>query len=140
MYWITGILGVLLIIAPVALGYSSDTPALWSNVVLGLAVLIVSAIKGLIPDRTRWEYVIAGLGGLLAILAPFALHFSVVATALRQALSSARDGFARLSFFDEIHDHRRRAAGGSDPRRFGPAAPRSRRTVAEIVCISSTTG
>ena len=82
MYWITGILGVLLIIAPVALGYSSDTPALWSNVVLGLAVLIVSAIKGLIPDRTRWEYVIAGLGGLLAILAPFALHFSVVATAL----------------------------------------------------------
>ena len=82
MYWITGILGILLIIAPAALGYSSDTPALWSNVVLGLAVLIVSAIKGLIPDTTRWEYVVAGLGGLLAILAPFVLKFSVVATAL----------------------------------------------------------
>ncbi len=82
MYWITGILGILLIIAPFVLGYSADMPALWSDVVLGLAVLIVSAIKGLIPDTTRWEYVIAGLGGLLAILAPFVLHFSVLATAL----------------------------------------------------------
>ncbi len=82
MYWITGILGILLIIAPFALGYSSDMPALWSDVVLGLAVLIVSAIKGLIPDTTRWEYVIAGIGGLLAIVAPFVLKFSVLATAL----------------------------------------------------------
>ncbi len=82
MYWITGILGILLIVAPFVLGYSSDMPALWSNIILGLAVLIVSAIKGLIPDTTRWEYVIAGLGGLLAIVAPFVLRFSVVALAL----------------------------------------------------------
>ena len=44
MYWITGILGILLIIAPFALRYSSDIPALWSNLVLGIAVLIVSAL------------------------------------------------------------------------------------------------
>ncbi len=82
MYWVTGVLGILLIIAPFVLNYSTDMPALWSNVILGLAVLIVSAIKGLIPDTTRWEYVIAGLGGLLAILAPFVLRFTVVAAAL----------------------------------------------------------
>jgi len=82
MYWLTGILGILLIIAPFVLGYSSDSPALWSNIVLGAIVVIVSAIKGFIPDRTRWEYWLAALMGLLAILAPFVLHFTLAATAL----------------------------------------------------------
>jgi hypothetical protein len=82
MYWLTGILGILLIIAPFVLGYSSDSPALWSNIVLGVIVLIVSAIKGFIPDKTRWEYWLAGLMGVLAILAPFVLHFTAVGIAL----------------------------------------------------------
>ena len=82
MYWVTGILGVLLFIAPFVLGYSSDSPALWSNLILGAIVVIVSAIKGFIPDRTRWEYWLAALMGLLAIVAPFVLHFTVAATAL----------------------------------------------------------
>lgn len=81
MYWLTGILGALLILAPFVLGYSSDSPALWSNVILGALVLIVSAIKGLATDQTRWEYWIAGIMGVLAILAPFVLHFSTVMTA-----------------------------------------------------------
>ena len=82
MYWVTGILGILLFIAPFVLGYSSDSPALWSNLILGAIVVIVSAIKGFIPDRTRWEYWLAALMGLLAIVAPFVLHFTVAATAL----------------------------------------------------------
>ncbi len=82
MYWITGILGLLLILAPFVLGYSADPTALWSDVVLGAIVVLASAIKGFFPDGTRWEYWVAGLMGLLAIIAPFVLHFTVVATAL----------------------------------------------------------
>ena len=84
MYWLTGILGILLIIAPFILGYRGDSPALWSNVILGAIVVIVSAIKAYIPDTTRWEYWIAGIGGVLAVIAPFVLHFSAVAAAYLQ--------------------------------------------------------
>jgi uncharacterized membrane protein HdeD (DUF308 family) len=82
MYWLTGILGVLLILAPFGLGYRVDSVALWSNIILGAIVVVASAIKGLFPDETRWEYWVAGIMGILAIIAPFVLHFSTVATAL----------------------------------------------------------
>jgi hypothetical protein len=82
MYWITGILGILLIIAPFVFNYTSDPAALWSNIILGALVVIVSAIKGFIPDRTRWEYWLAALLGLLAILAPFVLNFTFAYAAL----------------------------------------------------------
>jgi hypothetical protein len=76
MFWLTGILGILLILSPFVLSFTSDMPAFWSSIVLGSIILVVSAIKGLIPDRTRWEYIVAGILGLLAIIAPFALDFS----------------------------------------------------------------
>ncbi len=82
MYWLTGFLGILLILAPFVLGYSSDSVALWSNIILGAIVLVVSVIEGLTPNETRWEYWVAGIMGILAILAPFVLQFSAVATAL----------------------------------------------------------
>jgi hypothetical protein len=82
MYWITGILGILLVIAPFVLGYTLDSPALWSNIILGVIVFVVSAIKGLFPDRTRWEYIIAAIMGILAILAPFALGFNMITSAM----------------------------------------------------------
>ena len=78
MYWLTGILGVLLILSPFVLSFSNDMPAFWSSVVLGVIILVVSAIKGLIPDKTRWEYIVAGIFGILAIIAPFALNFAGV--------------------------------------------------------------
>lgn len=82
MYWLTGILGILLILSPFVLGYRGDTPALWSSVILGVVVVVLSAIKGLFPDQTRWEYWAAVILGILAILAPFVLRFSAVAAAL----------------------------------------------------------
>jgi hypothetical protein len=82
MYWLTGILGLLLILAPFVLGYTIDSVALWSNVILGAIVVAASAIKGFFPDQTHWEYWVAGIMGILAIIAPFVLHFSTVATAL----------------------------------------------------------
>ncbi len=82
MYWLTGLWGILLIISPFALNFRADMPALWSTVILGLAVLIVSAYKAVTHDHARWEYWVAAIVGILAIIAPFVLGFSSLATAL----------------------------------------------------------
>ncbi len=86
MYWLTGLLGILLIIAPFALGYRGDMPALASTVILGLATLIVSAYKGVTHDKARWEYWAAAIFGVLAIIAPFVLGFSTISLALWSSL------------------------------------------------------
>lgn len=75
MYWLTGILGVFLVIAPFVLGYADNMLALWSSIVLGAVVFLVSLIKAFIHDTGQWEYWVAGIAGLLAIAAPFALGF-----------------------------------------------------------------
>lgn len=82
MYWITGILGLALIVAPFALGFSSNSIALWASVILGAAVVLVSGIKAVTHDTARWEYWVAGILGLAAIVAPFVLRFSAQATAM----------------------------------------------------------
>jgi len=82
MYWITGILGLALIVAPFVLGYSGDTTALWSSIILGVIVVVASGIQGLVHDVTKWEYWVAGIAGLLAVVAPFVLHFNTLTTAL----------------------------------------------------------
>ena len=82
MYWITGLLGILLIIAPFVLGFSADTMALWSCVVLGAIALIVSIIKAAVHSLSNWEYWVTGIMGVLAIIAPFVLAFSTVSAAL----------------------------------------------------------
>lgn len=82
MHWLTGVIGLAFTISPFVLGYANDASALLSSVVLGLGVLIVSAIKGFIPDKTRWEYIAAGILGVLMIVAPFVLNFSFLAEAV----------------------------------------------------------
>jgi bacteriorhodopsin len=75
MYWITGILGLALIVAPFVLNYSSVPIAMWSSIILGAAIVVVSAIKAFVRDAAKWEYWVAGILGLLAIIAPFVLGF-----------------------------------------------------------------
>jgi hypothetical protein len=82
MYWISGVLGLALIVAPFALGFSGNSTALWSSIVLGAAVAVVSAIKGLMHDTARWEYWVVGILGLAVVVAPFALGFSALHLAL----------------------------------------------------------
>jgi uncharacterized membrane protein len=82
MYWITGILGLALVAAPYVLGYSDNTTAMWTSVILGLVVVLVSIIEGVVRDPSKWEYWVAGIAGLLALIAPFALGFSSLATAM----------------------------------------------------------
>lgn len=86
MYWITGILGLLLILAPLVLGYSDNGTALWTSIVLGAAVAVTSALEGLIHDVSNWEYWVAGILGILTFIAPWVLGFSGNATALWASL------------------------------------------------------
>ncbi len=45
MYWAAAILGILAIIAPFVLGFSALATALWSSIILGVIVLILSAYE-----------------------------------------------------------------------------------------------
>ena len=82
MYWITGILGLVLIAAPYGLGYSTSSAALWSALVLGAIVALASGYKAVTRDTATWEYWAVGIAGLVTVLAPFVLGFGAQTTAL----------------------------------------------------------
>jgi hypothetical protein len=84
MYWVTGIMGLALIVAPFVLGYTDNTAALWTSIVLGAVVLAASLFEAW--DKARWEYWVAGAAGVLAVIAPFVLGFSAVTAALWASL------------------------------------------------------
>ncbi len=75
IYRVTGILGLFLVIAPLVLGYNMDVTAMWSSIILGLAVIVLSAIKDSVNNMAaRWEFGLVAIVGLLTIVAPFPLH------------------------------------------------------------------
>lgn len=76
MYWIIGLLGLALVLAPFVLNFDDNNDALWSSIILGIVILAVSAYKALAQDVAKWEYWLAGIAGILAIIAPFVLGFS----------------------------------------------------------------
>lgn len=82
MNWLIGFLGLLAIIAPYALGYSGDNVALWTSLIIGGVFIVSSIWEGFAAGRERWEYWLAGTAGVGAILAPFVLGFSGIASAL----------------------------------------------------------
>jgi VIT1/CCC1 family predicted Fe2+/Mn2+ transporter len=82
VYWILSILGLLLVISPFALGYNNDTNAMWSSIVLGAVIALVSGYKALARDKGVWEDVIDVIAGVVAIAIPFVLGFSSITVAL----------------------------------------------------------
>lgn len=76
MYWLTGILGLGLMLAPFIFGYSNNSIALWTNMILGGAVVVVSFAERLVHDRDMWEYWVAGGIGFVAVVAPFLFEYS----------------------------------------------------------------
>ena len=82
MYWITGILGLALGMAPFLFGYSNNQAALWTSLLIGGATLVVSWAEGIQHDRESWEYWTAITLGIVAIVAPFIFGFVQHATAM----------------------------------------------------------
>lgn len=82
MYWLTGLLGFVAIIAPLLLGYSSDARAFWTSLSIGTVLIVMALMEGLAEDKDRWEYWVAAGAGMTAILAPFVLGFSGLSAAL----------------------------------------------------------
>lgn len=82
MYWITGFLGLVLAAAPWVFGYSGNAVALWTSLVIGAATVVVSWIEGRRADREPWEYWVAAILGVVAVVAPFIFGFSRYATAM----------------------------------------------------------
>jgi hypothetical protein len=39
------------------------------------ATVVISKINRIFPDRISWEFVVAGILGILLVIAPFALNF-----------------------------------------------------------------
>lgn len=80
-YWLTGILGIITIIAPYLFGYSFDLAALWTSLIIGAILLITSIFEGMAAGREKWEYWIVGITGIAAVLAPFVFGFSTLTAA-----------------------------------------------------------
>ena len=76
MYWITGILGLALMIAPFVVGYSNNIIAVWTSLLIGAAVAVVSGVEALRKETERWEYIAAVILGIAGILAPFVLNYT----------------------------------------------------------------
>lgn len=81
MYLLTGFLGLFSVIAPFLFGYNQNSAALWTSLIVGGILVIVSVFEGIAADRERWEYWVVGLAGLGAIFAPFVLGFSALTSA-----------------------------------------------------------
>jgi len=82
MFRYTGLLGLLLIIAPYLLGFANNAAAFWTSLVLGAILVITSFLEGLAADRETWEYWVIGIVGVGTILTPFILGFSAASTSL----------------------------------------------------------
>jgi hypothetical protein len=81
MYWLTGILGLAMAVAPFALGYRDHTFAMWTSVILGVVVLLASLYEGMDERQAKWEWWVVGLAGVLAVIAPFAFGFTTMTVA-----------------------------------------------------------
>jgi uncharacterized membrane protein HdeD (DUF308 family) len=82
MYWFTGLLGIAMAVAPFVLGYQDSPMAMWTSIVLGVVVLAVSIYEGMDVKQAKWEWWVAGVAGILAIIAPFVFGFSTLVAAL----------------------------------------------------------
>lgn len=82
MYWLTGLLGIASAIAPFLMGYSDNGAAMWTSLTIGIVLVLVSAFEWVAEGRQAWEYWVAGIAGLTAIVAPFVLGFSALTVAV----------------------------------------------------------
>ncbi len=76
MYYLTAFLGLIATAAPFFFGYTTEFVAFWTSLAVGTILIVDSAMEGLSGDKDHREYWVAGIVGLLAVIAPFALGFA----------------------------------------------------------------
>lgn len=81
MYLLTGLLGLISVIAPFVMGYSGDSAALYTSLGVGVVLIITTVLEWAAEGRQMWEYWVAGVVGVGAIVAPYVLGFSGVTNA-----------------------------------------------------------
>jgi hypothetical protein len=81
MYWLTAVLGLAMAVAPFAFGYNTNTFAMWTSIVLGLVVMLASIYEAMDEGKAKWEWWVAGIAGILAVIAPFAFGFTLTTVA-----------------------------------------------------------
>jgi hypothetical protein len=101
--WTNVILGVWVLISPWLLGFSASAGALWSAVILGLAVIAVSAWALYQPKRRLPEWANLLLG-IVLFLAPWAVGYSTEMAAAWNswALGVILAGFAAYTFIPRM--------------------------------------
>ncbi|MCB0113222.1 MAG: SPW repeat protein [Caldilineaceae bacterium] len=82
MYWFTGLLGILMAVAPYLFSFSDNTTALWASIGLGALLFLLSAVEAWQQGKAAWEYWTIGVVGLVAIAAPFVLGFNALNIAM----------------------------------------------------------
>lgn len=70
------VLGIWLIIAPFILGYTIITAAMWNDILVGLAVVILAGIRVSRPTANSWLSWANVVLGVWLIIAPFALGYT----------------------------------------------------------------
>lgn len=81
MYWLTGILGLGMLLAPFVFNFVDNPAALWTSLILGVFAVGLSFIEAVHKDAS-WEYWVVEGVGLLAIIAPFVFGFNTHANAM----------------------------------------------------------
>ncbi len=82
MYWFMSVLGLALAMAPFVLGYGASTAAVWTSIILGLAIALSAGYKAVAKDAGKWENWVVVIAGVLTAVAPFVLGFSGISSAL----------------------------------------------------------
>jgi hypothetical protein len=70
------ILGIWVLISPFVLGYSHDKGAIWNNVISGIIIMVIAAVRiwGNAMPRISWINFIVGIW---LIISPWAANFSL---------------------------------------------------------------
>ena len=69
--------GIWLILAPFILGYTSIVQALWNDIVVGIVVAVIAAIRIFTPVRSSWLSWVNVILGFWLIVAPFILRYPI---------------------------------------------------------------
>ena len=77
MKWVTVALGVLLFLAPFVLGYDGYDEALWTSLILAVAIAVLGFFD---------QYIIAAIVGVVTFLAPWVIGFDGDSSALWSCL------------------------------------------------------